>query len=74
MHANHGLRQTFVHVAVDDRTRSADVEQHADERAPTRAVAHFRELGLAPAEPVMSATRPRRSSGGRWPRPGRATL
>jgi transposase InsO family protein len=60
LHANCGLGWTFVHVAVDDRTRYAYVEQHADERAPTcaaflaRALAHFRELGLAPADAVMT--------------------
>ena len=60
IHANEGLGSTFVHVAVDDRSRYAYVEQHADERAPTctafleRALAHFRELGLESAEAVMT--------------------
>lgn len=60
VHANQGMGTTFVHVAVDDRSRYAYVEQHADERAATcaafleRALAHFRELGLEPAEAVMT--------------------
>ena len=51
---------TFIHVAVDDHSRYAYLEQHADERAPTcaaflvRALAHFRALGLEPAEAVMT--------------------
>jgi len=59
-HANIGMGQVFVHVAVDDHSRYAYVEQHADERAPTcaafleRALAHFVELGLEPAEAVMT--------------------
>ena len=46
-------------MAVDDNSRYAYVEQHADERAPTcaafleRALAHFAELGMA-AEAVMT--------------------
>jgi transposase len=60
IHANEGLGQTFVHVAVDDRSRYAYVEQHSDERALTcagfltRALDHFRGLGLEPAEAVMT--------------------
>ena len=60
VHANEGMGATFVHVAVDDHSRYAYVEQHADERAPTcaafleRALAHFAELGLEPAEAVMT--------------------
>jgi transposase InsO family protein len=60
MHANEGLGTTFVHVAVDDHSRYAYVEQHADERAPTcaafleRALAHFSQLGLGPVEAVMT--------------------
>jgi transposase InsO family protein len=60
VHANEGMGTTFVHVAVDDMSRYAYVEQHADERAPTcaafleRALAHFVELGLEPAEAVMT--------------------
>lgn len=59
-HANIGMGRVFVHVAVDDHSRYAYVEQHADERAPTcaafleRALAHFVELGLEPAEAVMT--------------------
>jgi transposase InsO family protein len=59
-HANDGAGYVFVHVAVDDRSRYAYVEQHPDERGPTcaafleRALAHFGELGLQPAEAVMT--------------------
>jgi transposase InsO family protein len=58
-----GRRRTgylYLHVAVDDHSRYAYVEQHRDQRAPTvvrfmeRALAHFQELGLDPAEAVMS--------------------
>lgn len=60
IHANEGMGMTFVHVAVDDHSRYAHVEQHAGERAGTcagflrRAVAHFAELGLQPLEAVMT--------------------
>ena len=60
VHANEGMGATFVHVAVDDHSRYAYVEQHADERAPTcaafleRALAHFAELGLEPVQAVMT--------------------
>ena len=59
-HANVGAGHVYLHVAVDDHSRYAYVEQHADERAPTcaaflaRALAHFGELGLGPAEAVMT--------------------
>jgi transposase InsO family protein len=59
-HANEGLGYVYLHVAVDDHSRYAYVEQHADERAVTctgfldRALAHFRALGLGPAEAVMT--------------------
>jgi transposase InsO family protein len=59
-HANEGLGHVYLHVAVDDHSRYAYVEQHPDERAPTctafleRALAHFAELGLDPAEAVMT--------------------
>ncbi len=59
-HANIGLGHVYLHVAVDDMSRYAYVEQHADERASTcaaflaRALAHFGELGLAPTEAVMT--------------------
>jgi transposase InsO family protein len=60
VHANQAMGFTVVHVAVDDHSRYAYVEQHADERGPTcaaflaRALAHFAELGLRPAEAVMT--------------------
>ena len=60
IHANEGMGATFVHVAVDDNSRYAYVEQQADERAGTcagflaRALAHFAELGLEPVEAVMT--------------------
>jgi len=59
-HANTGMGHVYLHVAVDDHSRYAYVEQHPDERAPTcaafliRALAHFRCLGLEPAEAVMT--------------------
>jgi transposase InsO family protein len=60
MNANQGMGTTFVHVAVDDHSRYAYVEQHPDERGRTcagflaRALAHFAQLGLEPAEAVMT--------------------
>ncbi len=54
------LGYVFLHVAVDDHSRYAYVEQHADERGETaagfllRAAAHFGELGMAAPEAVMS--------------------
>ena len=60
VHGNAAMGFTFVHVAVDDRSRYAYVEQHADERGDTcagflaRALAHFGALGLEPAEAVMT--------------------
>jgi transposase InsO family protein len=59
-HLNDGVGHVFVHVAVDDHSRYAYLEQHPDERAETcaafleRALTHFRELGLDPAEAVMT--------------------
>ena len=59
-HANEGLGYVFLHVAVDDHSRYAYVEQHQDERAGTcarflrRALAHFAELGLEAPEAVMT--------------------
>jgi transposase InsO family protein len=50
----------YLHVAVDDRSRYAYVEQHPDQRGATaarflrRALAHFAGLGLAAPEAVMS--------------------
>ena len=54
------LGYVFLHVAVDDHSRYAYVEQHPDQRGETaalflgRAIAHFSELGLSPPEAVMS--------------------
>ena len=59
-HANIGTGHVYLHVALDDNSRYAYVEQHPDERAPTcaaflaRALAHFAELGLAGPEAVMT--------------------
>ena len=56
----HQLGYVFLHVAVDDNSRYAFVEEHSDERGETaagflaRALAHFREIGLEPAEAVTS--------------------
>ena len=56
---NRGAGVVFVHVAVDDHSRYAYIEQLADERAETcaaflgRALAHFGELGMQP-EAVMT--------------------
>ena len=55
-----GRADLYLHVAVDDNSRYAYVEQHPDERAPTcaafleRALAHFGELGMGPVEAVMT--------------------
>jgi transposase InsO family protein len=54
------LGYVYLHALVDDRSRYAYVEQHADERAETaagfirRAIEHLRALGLEPPEAVMS--------------------
>jgi transposase InsO family protein len=54
-----GAGRAFIHVAVDDHSRYAYVEQLVDERAPTcaaflgRALAHFAALGMEP-EAVMT--------------------
>jgi transposase InsO family protein len=59
-HANEGVGQVYLHVAIDDCSRDAYVEQHHDERAPTcaaflvRALAHFAELGMDAPEAVMT--------------------
>ena len=56
---NRGAGVVFIHVAVDDHSRYAYIEQLADERALTcagfleRALAHFTELGMTP-EAVMT--------------------
>jgi transposase InsO family protein len=55
-----GWGYVFLHVAVDDRSRYAYVEQHRDEGGETaarflrRAVEHFLALGLGAPEAVMS--------------------
>ena len=55
-----GLGYVVVHVAIDDHSRYAYVEQHIDEKGDTcarflaRALRHFTDLGLAPAEAVMT--------------------
>ncbi len=56
----HQLGYVFMHVAVDDHSRYAYVEQHRDETGATaaaflaRAIEHFGGLGLGPPEAVMS--------------------
>lgn len=58
--ANEGMGYSVIHVAVDDHSRYAYVEIHADERGPTcarflaRALAHFAELGMGDVEAVMT--------------------
>jgi transposase InsO family protein len=58
--ARHRLGHVFLHVAIEDHSRYAYVEEHPDERGETaagfleRALAHFGELGLGPPEAVMS--------------------
>jgi hypothetical protein len=47
---------TYVHVAVDDASRYADAQQHADERAPTCAAFLTRALATS----ASSAWRRRR--------------
>jgi transposase InsO family protein len=59
-HTDRGLGHVVIHVAIDDRSRYAYVEQHSDETGDTcarflaRALRHFTDLGLAPAEAVMT--------------------
>ena len=54
------LGYAFLHGCVDDHSRYAYVEEHSDELGATaagfmrRAIAHFSELGLEPAEAVMT--------------------
>lgn len=56
---NRGAGWVFIHVAVDDHSRYAYIEQLADERAETcagfvrRALSHFAGLGMRP-EAIMS--------------------
>jgi len=58
--ATSGLGHLVIHVAVDDCSRYAYVEQHTDENAVTcarflrRALAHFAELGCPPAQAIMT--------------------
>jgi transposase InsO family protein len=59
-HRNRDLGYVWLHVAVDDHSRYAYVEQLPDERGETcarflhRALAHFTGLGLATPEAVMT--------------------
>jgi len=59
-HANEGMGAAVIHVAIDDHSRYAYLEQHADERGVTCAAsssgpcAHFCELGMADVEALMS--------------------
>jgi transposase InsO family protein len=54
------LGYVYLHVAVDDNSRYAYVEQHPDQRGETaarflaRALEHFQDLGLGPPEAVMT--------------------
>ena len=55
-----GPGMDYVHTAIDDHTRLAYAEVHADERGPTcagflhRAAAHFAALGITGIERVMT--------------------
>jgi transposase InsO family protein len=59
-----GGGRVYLHVAVDDHSRYAYVEQHPDQRGATcarfmrRALEHFAELGAVPAEAVMTDRAP----------------
>ena len=59
-HANEGMGYGVLHVVIDDHSRYAYVEQHADERGAScarfleRALAHFAELGMEDIEALMS--------------------
>lgn len=59
-HANEGVGHVYLHVAVDDNSRYAYVEQQPDERTGTcaaflaRALSHFAELGMDAPEAVMT--------------------
>jgi transposase InsO family protein len=54
------VSHVYLHVAIDDHSRYAYVEQHPDQRQNTvasfmeRALAHFAQAGLGPPEAVMS--------------------
>ncbi len=58
--AHEGLGYSVLHVAVDDHSRYAYIEIHADERAETcarflaRALAHFAQIGMDAPEAVMT--------------------
>lgn len=60
MHRSEGAGYVVVHVAIDDHSRYAYVEQHSDETGDTcarfldRALRHCTDLGLNPAEAVMA--------------------
>ncbi|MEI6724097.1 MAG: IS481 family transposase [Betaproteobacteria bacterium] len=55
-----GLGFSVIHVAIDDHSRYAYIEQHTDEKGETcarflqRALIHFTDLGMKPAEAVMT--------------------
>jgi transposase InsO family protein len=57
---NRGAGWVYLHVVIDDHSRYLYVEQHDSENADTnadtliRAIAHFRQLGLAPPQAVMT--------------------
>ena len=59
-HANEGMGYAVVHVAIDDHSRYAYVELHADQRGETcarfaeRALAHFAAIGMGEVEALMS--------------------
>ena len=60
MHRSEGAGYAVIHVAIDDHSRYAYVEQHTDEKGETcarfldRALRHFTELGMVPAQAVMT--------------------
>jgi transposase InsO family protein len=55
-----GWGYVYLHCVIDDHSRYAYVEQHADQSGETatrvlgRAIEHFRELGMNPPEAVMT--------------------
>lgn len=59
-HRSRGSGHSVIHVAIDDHSRYAYVEQHTDEKGETcarfleRALSHFTEIGMKPAEAVMT--------------------
>lgn len=58
--SHRGAGMDYIHTAIDDHTRLAYAEVHADERGTTcarfleRAAAHFAELGITGIERVMT--------------------